>query len=51
MPALLNIVSSHEGNPVSSPFWSDVVAKLDPYVPGEQPKLVNLTKLNTNENP
>lgn len=36
---------------MSSPFWSDVVARLDPYVPGEQPKLANLTKLNTNENP
>ncbi|MBC7682505.1 MAG: histidinol-phosphate transaminase, partial [Ferruginibacter sp.] len=35
----------------SSPFWSPVVAGLVPYVPGEQPKLANLTKLNTNENP
>lgn len=32
-------------------FWSPVVAQLDPYVPGEQPKLDNLVKLNTNENP
>lgn len=32
-------------------FWSDIVGKLDPYVPGEQPKLDNLVKLNTNENP
>jgi histidinol-phosphate aminotransferase len=32
-------------------FWSDVVADLSPYVPGEQPKLANLVKLNTNENP
>lgn len=32
-------------------FWSDIVSKLDPYVPGEQPKLANLVKLNTNENP
>lgn len=34
-----------------SKFWSDVVHKLTPYVPGEQPKLENLVKLNTNENP
>jgi histidinol-phosphate aminotransferase len=34
-----------------SRFWSDVVKELTPYVPGEQPKLANLVKLNTNENP
>ncbi|MCK9379752.1 MAG: histidinol-phosphate transaminase [Sulfuritalea sp.] len=34
-----------------SRFWSDVVKGLKPYVPGEQPKLANLVKLNTNENP
>ena len=34
-----------------SKFWSDIVQKLTPYVPGEQPKLDNLVKLNTNENP
>lgn len=34
-----------------SKFWSDIVHKLTPYVPGEQPKLSNLIKLNTNENP
>ncbi len=36
---------------MSNPFWSDIVHKLEPYVPGEQPKLANLVKLNTNENP
>lgn len=34
-----------------SKFWSDIVSSLTPYVPGEQPKLDNLVKLNTNENP
>ena len=34
-----------------SRFWSALVANLSPYVPGEQPKLANLVKLNTNENP
>ena len=34
-----------------SRFWSDFVKQLQPYTPGEQPKISNLTKLNTNENP
>ena len=34
-----------------SKFWSPFVKELVPYVPGEQPKLANLVKLNTNENP
>lgn len=34
-----------------SRFWSQLVHGLTPYVPGEQPKLTNLVKLNTNENP
>jgi histidinol-phosphate aminotransferase len=34
-----------------SRFWSDVVHDLVPYVPGEQPKILNMVKLNTNENP
>jgi histidinol-phosphate aminotransferase len=34
-----------------SQFWSDLVHQLTPYVPGEQPKVSNLIKLNTNENP
>ncbi|SPL70690.1 histidinol-phosphate transaminase [Acinetobacter stercoris] len=32
-------------------FWSPAVRELEPYVPGEQPKIQNLLKLNTNENP
>ncbi len=34
-----------------SKFWSKIVHQLTPYVPGEQPKINNLVKLNTNENP
>lgn len=34
-----------------SKFWSNIVHQLTPYVPGEQPKLQHLVKLNTNENP
>lgn len=34
-----------------SQFWSPIVHTLTPYVPGEQPKVANLIKLNTNENP
>ena len=32
-------------------LWSDFVSELEPYVPGEQPRIDNLVKLNTNENP
>ena len=34
-----------------SRYWSEVARSLTPYVPGEQPRLANLVKLNTNENP
>ncbi len=34
-----------------SRYWSRVVHTLTPYVPGEQPKIAGLIKLNTNENP
>ncbi|MBS0521176.1 MAG: histidinol-phosphate transaminase [Proteobacteria bacterium] len=32
-------------------FWSQVARTLSPYVPGEQPRIANLVKLNTNESP
>jgi histidinol-phosphate aminotransferase len=34
-----------------SRYWSERVGRLTPYVPGEQPKLDRLVKLNTNEHP
>jgi histidinol-phosphate aminotransferase len=34
-----------------SRYWSPPVHSLNPYTPGEQPKLTHLVKLNTNENP
>ncbi len=37
--------------PFMSRYWSSLVHRLTPYVPGEQPKLSRLVKLNTNENP
>ncbi|GAA0176758.1 histidinol-phosphate transaminase [Clostridium sediminicola] len=34
-----------------SKYWSELTKKLEPYVPGEQPKDKKYVKLNTNENP
>ncbi|MDR2689046.1 MAG: histidinol-phosphate transaminase [Azoarcus sp.] len=34
-----------------SRYWSALTRALTPYVPGEQPRIDNLIKLNTNENP
>ncbi len=34
-----------------SQYWTDIVNKLDPYIPGEQPQDQQYVKLNTNENP
>ena len=34
-----------------SRFLNDKLASLEPYTPGEQPKISRLIKLNTNENP
>ena len=31
--------------------WENNIRRVVPYTPGEQPKLSNITKLNTNENP
>src|SRR5690606_23902389 len=42
--------SSTTGSTMSR-YWSPVVHGLSPYVPGEQPRVDNLIKLNTNESP
>lgn len=34
-----------------NPFWSQTARELSPYVPGEQPRVADLVKLNTNESP
>ena len=34
-----------------SRFWSSLTHELRPYVPGEQPNMMELVKLNTNESP
>jgi histidinol-phosphate aminotransferase len=34
-----------------SRFWSSLAHDLTPYVPGEQPQMLDLVKLNTNESP
>jgi histidinol-phosphate aminotransferase len=34
-----------------SRFWSELARGLSPYVPGEQPRIPGLVKLNTNESP
>ena len=31
--------------------WQDKLRQVEPYVAGEQPKINNMIKLNTNENP
>jgi len=40
-----------DGNRSMSRFWSPLVHALTPYVPGEQPRVADLVKLNTNESP
>lgn len=48
--SLLTVVANYFENTMSQ-YWSEIVAQLDPYVPGEQPQDQQYIKLNTNENP
>ncbi len=34
-----------------TPLWEKNIRRVEPYVPGEQPKVADVIKLNTNENP
>ena len=43
--------SSADPSAIQAKYWSGFVERLDPYVPGEQPAIPGLIKLNTNENP
>jgi histidinol-phosphate aminotransferase len=36
---------------MSKRFWSELTSRLEPYTPGEQPRVPGLLKLNTNESP
>ena len=31
--------------------WEKNIRRVEPYVPGEQPEIADVVKLNTNENP
>jgi histidinol-phosphate aminotransferase len=45
------LAANGETTASQSRYWSSFVDRLDPYVPGEQPTIPGLIKLNTNENP
>jgi histidinol-phosphate aminotransferase len=45
----LQLNAFKQGDGDMTQFWSAVARRLEPYVPGEQPRVANLIKLNTNE--
>ena len=47
----LNYLATLSDGITMNKYWSSLVAQLEPYTPGEQPKEEGLIKLNTNENP
>src|ERR1700712_3303260 len=53
-PCALNsalLTASDDLDRKMSRFWSSLTHDLKPYVPGEQPRMADLVKLNTNERP
>ena len=50
-PPRMNRWSNPRKDPEMSRLWSSLARDLTPYVPGEQPRIANLVKLNTNESP
>ncbi|MBA3056534.1 MAG: histidinol-phosphate transaminase [Gammaproteobacteria bacterium] len=47
----MQLLKLNQNSDFNASFYSPVVPRLVPYVPGEQPKIDGLVKLNTNENP
>lgn len=46
-----NAIAAQRPMVAADKYWTPLARALKPYVAGEQPKIANLVKLNTNENP